>query len=210
MYYLVTDYNDMTERGVEWGTDITHEETNPNFPFSVYDHIPTALFMHPAYEGIQKPKIWEAVSENPQKIGFYFETTKLTTTKIALQPPITRSHRVTFAILCCLQIIQNPIFKKWAINYLRGIDTNKETAEKTQNELMAQMGDENIPPEHENISCAHACFGAVMLEDNKLMTANSAHRAYFDSPYNNRIDLQKLADIVLQLPSKIIADLIDD
>ena len=208
MYYLITNQNDMTWRDRLWGPDVTHEVTNFNYYFEVYDHIPTALFMQPAYEDIKNPKIWECSIDNPNKTSFITMAPKVTTHKTVDFPEITKQQRITFAILCCLQIVQNPIFREWALNYLNSIDTSEESAKKTQEKLMAQMGSEEIPEEHDYISCAHACLEAVFKDDVQNAAANSAHRAFYDSPHQDRINLQQLAEIALTVSPKDIAELL--
>lgn len=204
MYYLVTDENNKTWRDVEWGENVTHEETNPNFFFSVYDNAYTALFMYPAYEAFNKPKIWETSQQNVSASFFRLAFPKITSLKpIQLTLP-TREQQLTFAIVCCINMIALPKFRTWAFNYLKGIDTSKESAHKLQSELESHLKNADLSPKEEYISCAHACLAAVLVDDSALFVANTAHRAFYDSPETERLDLGQIADICMQLsPDKI-------
>jgi len=208
MYYLITNENDTTWRDVVWGPEVSHEVNEPNYFFEVYEHIPTALFMQHAYEDIQNPKVWECSIENPVKRGVATLASKVTTHKCITPLEITDDQRITFAMLCSLQVVLNPIFRDWAFGYLNGSDTDKNKAIQVQEQLMLQIGDENIPEAHDYISCAHACLATVFAEDIRHYAAYAAHRAYYDSPEQDRIDIPKLSEIAVTVPREQIAEIL--
>lgn len=140
MFYLITNQENHSWRNILWQENTTNEDDNPNYYFSVYKSLQVAKYMYPAYEGYligkEGPKIWEAHAENPtQEDGIRAKFPKLTTIKeLTLNLP-TKEQRITFGILCSLNLVQNPIYREWAINYLLEIDQSKETTQETIDEL---------------------------------------------------------------------------
>jgi hypothetical protein len=57
------------------------------------------------------------------------------------------------------------------------------------------------------VSCAHACVVACSADEPSIFAANCAHRAYYDSPRNDRIDLDLLADISMSVPMENLAEI---
>lgn len=203
MHYLVTDQNDQSWRGVQWGPNVTNEETNPNYFFGVYNSLNTAVFMYSFHEDFTQPKFWEADAHGSKE--YRSEVSRATT----LQPitPVypTKEQRINFAILCCLNLVQNPVFLDWAKKYLAGEEApNPETVGAKMLDLQFKDTD---PVEYDYISCAHACLNAVMMEKPDFFVASCAHRAYHDSPANSRLDLGQIADIALLLERKQIHEL---
>ena len=209
MFYLITDQDNKTWRGVEWGENITHEEENPNYHFAVYNSPQAACYMYPFYEEIKNPKVWTATGENPSRDeGFRTKFAKLTTVSpLSIMLP-TRDQRITFGILCSMNLVMNPIFRDWAVKYLRGEDQTKESAKIGADKLMEQVGTP-VPAEHEYTACCHAALAAVMLEDPSLFAASAGHRAYHDSlDMAQPINLEQIAQIVNMLSSAEIASFI--
>lgn len=211
MLYLVTDQNNKTWRDVQWGENITHEESNTNYHFAVYDSPLVASYMYPTYDGITDPKIWEAVGEGEShdQGGFRNKYAKLTTIKeVAFQNPNT-DQRMNFAILCAMNLILHPVFRTWALNYLKGVDQTKETAHVVSEVLVEQLGTD-LPPEHEYYNCAHPVLAAVMLDQPAEFCANTAHRAYFDSLEQNiPLNLEHIAQIANLISGPEIAEVLN-
>lgn len=205
----MTNQNNQTWRNIQWGENITNQEDNPNFHFKCYDDLSIATYMYPAYEGYENPHIWEAIGEGESRsqTGFCNKYAKLTTLKeIQYQNP-TIEQRITLAILCSLNLVLNPLFRKWGIDYLRKIDQTPETAHKLSEELTKQ---ENLPLEHQYIDCTFATLAAVMLSEKEQFAANAIHRAYFDGiDLEQPLDLTQMADIVNSLEPEQIADFLD-
>jgi hypothetical protein len=206
MYYLVTDEENKTIGNKLWGENVTHEQNNPNYLFTVYDNPLVAHMMNPCYEGYKNAKIWHCEGTDAKKIGFLYEFVKVTTKNQATTQPPTNEQRIYFAIVCCMNLIKNQIFRNWCLNYLKGIDRTTETAHKVFLELEESIKQKELPEGHDYISCAPACLAAVQLNDPAIFSANAAHRAYYDSPENSRIDLNKIAEICVGLKPEEIGE----
>lgn len=218
MLYLVTDQENKTWRNILWGGNITHEESNSNYHFAAYNSPLVASFMYPTYDGIAynpavPPKIWEAIGEGEShdQGGFRNKYAKLTTTvEVAFQNP-TIDQRMNFALLCAMSLILNPIFRTWAINYLRGTDQTKETAHVVSEALSDQATQEDLPPGHEYYDCAFPALAAVMLNEPAEFCANTAHRAYFDALDRNiPLDLDHMARIACMIAGPEIAMVLNE
>ena len=205
MLYLVTDSNDKTLNDVLWTENCTNEEIkNPNYLFSVYDDPVTAHMMNPAYEGYKNPNIWLVEGEKTVSFGFRHECQKLKAIKKIESEAPTDIQRITFGIVTSLHLMTNQFYKIWAKNYLNGTNRTKETAECVMQQLQKiRVGDEKTPQD-EYVSCGIASIMAVLVDPSSF-SANAAHRAYFDSPENNRINLNKLADISVKLSPEEIS-----
>ena len=208
MFYLITDSNNKTWRDVTWEENITHEQNdNPNYLFSVYDDPILAHMMNSAYEGFKNPNIWLAEGKVTNSFEFRYECSKLTAKKqIQVNIP-TDDQRIAFAILCSIQIVSNPIYKKWAKNYLSGNDRTKEKAESVMRELQEIKLGEAKNRQDEYVSCAIVSIMSITT-DPWTFSANTAHRAFYDSPEEDRINLIKLSNIAVSLKMEEIAEIL--
>ena len=209
MFYLITDQENKSWRDIQWGENVTHEEENSNYHFSVYHSPQVACYMYPCYEGIKNPKLWIASGENPNRDeGLRSKFSKLTTIKEFVVSLPTDDQRITFGILCAMNLVVNPLFRNWAKAYLLGEDQTKETAQKVSNQLVTQIG-EPMPVEYEYVSCTHAVLASVLLDDPALFAANAAHRAYYDSlELPEALNLDQVAQITNMLPGNEIATIL--
>jgi hypothetical protein len=209
MYYLVTDSENKTFGNVVWSENVVHEEmNNPNKLFSIYDDPTVAHFMNPAYDGFKNPTIWEAEGEKTVSFGFRHESQKIKTIKKVEMPEPTNDQRIAFAILCSLHLVSNQAFKFWAISYLKSEENRtKESAENVLKQLQQIEFGKERNPQDEYVSCAIPCLMSVIL-DPVIFTANTAHRAYYDSPEKSRIDMIKLAEIATKLKMEEIAEIL--
>jgi hypothetical protein len=193
----VTDQNNTTWRNIQWDENVSHQEENPNFYFPVYDDIYVASYMYPSYDSIENPCFWEAVGENPiqSQSGFLKKYAKLTTIKKLDVVLPTTEQRISFAILCAMNLVLNPIFRNWAIQYLQGKDQTKETAHLVSEEL-SNLDWSKVPANHQYVECAYIVLAAVMLDQPAEFAANVGHRAYYDSlDLSNPINLNMVAQI---------------
>ena len=205
MPYLVTDQKDQSWRGVQWGPNISHEETNPNHYFGVYKDLNTALFMYPYHEDITEPKFW-SISESSDPKQYRSEIPKATTLEpVSVHLP-TNEQRINFAILTCLFLISNKTFRDWAKAYLLGEQADDPIT--VGNKLKESITVDGNPTQDDYFSCAHACLNSVMVENPNFFVAASAHRAFCDSPENDPIDLAQIATIALSVSRKDIAQMI--
>ena len=211
MFYLITDQENKSWNNVQWGENVTHQEDNPNYHFTVYNSPQTALYMYPAYEGTSQPKLWTAQAEFPSRSeAFRSKFPKITTLKeFSIDIP-TNEQRFTFGILCCLNLVVNPFFRDWAINYLKGIDQSPETAIKVNEKLNSFIGATWLAtPENEYTECAHTILTAVTINDPFQLPASAALRAYYDAiEMTMEINLEQTAQIVNIMPANEIAELL--
>lgn len=209
MFYLITDQENKTWRDIQWGENVTHEEENFNYHFWVYNSPQVAAYMYPCYEGTKNPKLWTAAGQHctrDDKIRTLFS--RLTSVKQLPMTFPTDEQRINFGILCAMNLVLNPLFRDWALKYLRGEDQTKETAKVVEEKLVAQMGTP-VPRSHEYIGCTFAVLASVMLDDPALFAANAAHRAYHDSlELTEPLNLDQTAQIVNMLPAAEIANLL--
>ena len=156
MFYLITDKDNTTWRDVQWGENVTHEEENPNYHFAVYNSPQAACYMYPFYEEFKNPKLWAASGENPSRDeGFRTKFAKLTTLNQLTSTLPNKDQRITFAILCSMNLVMNPIYRDWAVRYLKGDDQTKESAKLVADTLSEQSGTP-LPAEHEYTACCQA------------------------------------------------------
>lgn len=201
MLYLITDQDNKTWRNVQWSQNTTNQENNPNFHFIAYKSPLVATYLYRAYENTQFPKIWSANSDATPSTddGIKAKYSSLTTiNEFPIDFP-NKDQAVTFAILCAMNLVPNQDFRNWGIQYLKGIDTSKETAHKI-NELLL-LDSTNY------VNAAISALGTVLLNDPFFFAANAAQRSFVDSKeINSPINLEQIAQIVNMLPAKDIAE----
>lgn len=205
MYYLVTDQKNQSWRGVQWGPNTSHEEANPNFHFGLYTDLSIAKFMYPFHDDIAEPKFWKVTaSVNPAK-HYYLTAPKVTALEpVDLTLP-TKQQRINFAILSCIHLVSNPIFRTWAKNYLLGQATDEPAKIGQQIEASLLQKSNN---QDDYISCVHPCLNAAMVENPSFFAASAAFRAFTDSPEDDPVCLDKIAEICLAVEGPDIAELI--
>lgn len=198
MHYLVTDQDCKTWRGYHWGPGVTNTEENPNYFFAAYTTPEKALLMYPAYEDFSSARLWVVEGENskPDHIRQEYKTFKCHGEYIINQP--THEQIRSFAICCCLILVDDKDFKEWCHRWLRNEDRTSESAMRIQKALIDRVGGEAY------MSCAHACVTSTLVESPSLFAANAAHRAYYDSPQENRLDLDLISSLAMTTgPSKL-------
>ena len=201
----MTDQKDQSWRGVQWGNNISHEETNPNHYFGVYEDLNTALFMYPYHEDIDQPKFWR-IAESYNSKQYRTELPKVTTLEPVHVTLPTKEQRINFAILSSLFLVSNKVFREWAKAYLLGEPT--EDPVTVGNKIQNATLEGDTPTQDDYISCVHSCLHTIMVENPNFFAAASAHRAFCDGPEEDPINLKQVADIVLAISSKEIAEMI--
>jgi len=209
MFYLITDQDNKSWRDVQWGENISHDEENFNYHFAVYHGPQTASYMYPCYEGIKEPKLWLAagrgLSMNEGLRSYYSQLT--TTKEFAITWPTTE-QRITFGILCAMNLVMHPEFREWGKKYLKGDDQTKESAHSLNEKLLKEMGTE-VTRDRQYVACCHAVFSSVLLQDPALFAANAGHRAYHDSlELTQALNLEQTAQIVNMLAPGDIAGIL--
>ena len=212
MFYLITDQDNKSWREVQWAENVTHEEENPNYHFTVYNSPQTAVYMYPSYERtIINPKLWECSATNPSRSeGFRSKFPKLTSLREFNIAMPTNEQRITFSILCCLNTVTNPFFKEWSIKYLKGEDQTPESAFKMNEKLLSYLDTTWAgTPSHEYTNCCHAILTAIAINEPLILPASAAQRAYYDSlEFTQELNLEQTAQIVNIMPAAEIAALL--
>jgi len=126
--YKLTDKNDQTHGGCQWGKGVTHTADGKgrlctkHWIHAYTDPILTVLVnpIHGEYD-TETGHMWECEGEigrndRDQKVG----CKKLTTIRRIDMPQITIEQRVRFAILCAKKVCKDRKWNKWANNWLNG------------------------------------------------------------------------------------------
>jgi len=126
--YKLTDENDQTYGGCQWGKDVTHTaDGNGNLCtkhwIHAYSNRYLAVVLNPIHGGFSPMHLWECEAElGKDDHGLKFGTTKLTTIKRVSIPRMSKAVKVRFAIYCALEVYKDKGFKKWADDWLSGKD----------------------------------------------------------------------------------------
>ena len=131
--YKLTDENDKTHGGMQWGKNVTHEADGKseslcnNHWLHAYSDPWLAIVMNPAHANFQHPHLWECDGDVGLDTGDKIGCTKLTTIKRIRKPRPTKTQMRKFAILCALEVYdlwekydKDGIWKKWADGWLKG------------------------------------------------------------------------------------------
>lgn len=126
--YKLTDKNMQTYNGFQWKLGETRETSGigplcgPGWLHAYTDPL-LAVFLNPIHANIDKPRLFECKGEVGRKnYGLKVGCTALSLTKEINVPDVTIAQRVTFGILCSLVNYDDPIYKKWAHEWLTGLD----------------------------------------------------------------------------------------
>jgi len=133
--YKITDENDQTYGGCQWGEGVTHTADGKGGLCSkhwihAYSHKLIAVVMNPIHGNYGKGKhLWECEAETGKNNrGLKFGTTKLTTIKRVWIPIISLNAKTRFGIYCAVEVCKDKGFKKWADNWLSGKDRTEAAA----------------------------------------------------------------------------------
>jgi len=124
--YKITDENDQTYGGCQWGEGVTHTADGKGglcteHWIHAYSHKLIAVVMNPVHGNYHLMHLWECEAElGEDDRGLKFGTTKLTTIKRVSIPRMSNAVKVRFAIYCALEVHKDKGFKKWADNWLSG------------------------------------------------------------------------------------------
>jgi len=138
--YKLTDSNDRTYGGCQWGENITHETSGqseicgPGWTHWYSDPW-VAVFLNPVHGefDLKTAHLWEGEGEMvihdcELKIG----CTKATTLKRIPLPVLTPEQRIEIAIRCVLLVYEEPIFVQWAQKWLSGEDRSMEVIKRVK------------------------------------------------------------------------------
>ncbi len=198
--YFITDQSGLDWKKRQWAVGNSHTETNENYWFSTFDDPLVALFLDPACDQTENPKLWQVeisgekieilpriLSSNMKVVG---------TVEDALPTP---EQYVAFGIVCALNLVADKTFSNWAINWLKNIDRTKETAEKIHESL-------ELPDDCS--SAAWPALASVAKDQPAFHSAAAALRSFYDSPEKDPIELKQIARIVATMTTQEIGTLL--
>jgi hypothetical protein len=137
--YKLTDKNDCTMGGTQWGENVTHAAPG-NGPLCssawlhAYIDPILAVLLNPVHADIKSPHIWECEGEvGATDHGLKVGCTSLTTQRRIPLPRVNRIQRVSFGILCAMEVRKNddPSFLAWARAWLSGKDRSASASDAT-------------------------------------------------------------------------------
>jgi hypothetical protein len=133
----LTDENDRTHGGCQWGADVTHEASGTGQLCArrwihVYDDSLLAVMMNPIHGefDLQTAHLWECYGEGATRNnrGLKRGWAKVTTLRRIDLPQVTTAQRVRFAILCAWEVCDGPTWRTWAKRWLSGKDRSAKAA----------------------------------------------------------------------------------
>jgi len=132
--YKLTDENNRTYGGCQWGKNVTVETDGegglcgPGFTHFYTDPL-LAVFLNPIYRNfdLTTAHLWECEGTVAKKDrGLKVGCTRGTTIRRIPLPEVTLEQRVRFGILCAQEIPQPNAWNDWAEGWLSGKDRNGE------------------------------------------------------------------------------------
>ena len=128
--YKLTDQDDRTKGGCQWGENITVETDGKGGLCSAgfthwYTHPLLAVLLNPIHGSydLDTAHLWEGEGEvTKNDTGLKVGCVKATTTKRIELPAVTREQRVRFAIACVWQVCKEKRWRKWAQGWIEGTD----------------------------------------------------------------------------------------
>jgi len=134
--YKLTDGNDQTFGGCQWGEGVTVTTSGTGEMCGTgfthwYTHPLLAVLLNPIHANIDltTAHLWEGEGEvvktdHGLKVGC---TTATTLRRVAL-PQVTTEQRVRFGILCAMEVYADPDWHRWANDWLAGKDRSARAA----------------------------------------------------------------------------------
>ena len=190
--YKLTDKDDRTYAGCQWGKGVTHRaggkgELCTSGWIHYYGDPMLALFLDPHHGNFgSKAHLWEV--EVSGKIetdhGLKFGATELTTVKRLRKRRITKEHRVRFAIFCAKKVCHDKAWNKWADAWLDGTDrTHSAAAEANAPYAAAYAAAAAAAYAHDDAAAAAAyaaAAAAAYAHDDAYAYADAANAADID------------------------------
>jgi len=130
--YKLTDQKMRTHKGLRWELGRWYEMNGEDDSGWLYFYTNPllAVLLNPIHADFKNPKLFEAEGEIGKrnynirvgcKCGRIVKEIKL--------PKITTAQRVRWAILCSLEVYDQPEYRRWAANWLSGEDRTTTAAE---------------------------------------------------------------------------------
>ncbi len=157
--YKLTDENDKTYNGTQWGEGVTHTadgngELCSEHWIHAYEHPLLAVLHNPIHGGFDNAMhMWECetTDEKPLREGYMkLGVRNLTTVRRMPVPEITIEQRIEYGIRCALVVYEAPAFVSWANDWLSGEDRSAYAAADTAHAAYAAYA-------------AHAAYAGIDL-----------------------------------------------
>lgn len=125
--YKLTDADGCTYGGTQWGSGVTHTapgtgELCSNGWIHAYTDAQLAVLLNPIHADFETPRLWLAEGDVGRRDGLKVGCMRLTTVRELVVPTITTEQYVRSAILCSLQVYDEPNYVLWARRWLDGSD----------------------------------------------------------------------------------------
>ena len=139
-YYKLTNENEQTHGGCQWGENVTHETSGkgelcgPGWTHW-YTHPLLAVMLNHIHGNfdLTTAHLWESpedqVAEKTDH-GVKVGCMKGTTARRVPMPEVTLTQKVAFGILCSLSVYREHNYVTWAENWLSGSDRGRQEAAK--------------------------------------------------------------------------------
>jgi hypothetical protein len=135
--YKLTDQNDQTHGGTQWGEGVTHRGTGvgelcgPGYIHAYTDPL-LAVLLNPLHGNfdLTDAHLWEgagvvAKNDHGLKVG----CVEFTTARRVPLPVVSAVQKVAFGILCALEVYSEPGYVAWARGWLDGSDRSYAAAD---------------------------------------------------------------------------------
>jgi len=131
----LTDANDRTYGGCQWGKGVEHEAPGEGDLCTagwihVYTHPLLAILLNPIHGNFKHPHLWECevLGKHMTDRGLKEGWQKVKMTKRLRKPRITLTQKQRFAILCGKAVYKEERWNKWADKWLSGEDRSRIAA----------------------------------------------------------------------------------
>mgnify|MGYP001579972072 CR=1 FL=1 len=124
--YMLTNSKGESYGGTQWREGVTHCSLDL---IHLYEHPLLAVLLNPMYANFTNPILWEGEAEivtNDNGLGLGAK--EATTHQQIPLPRVTLEQRVTFGILCALEVYREKGWVKWAQGWLNGTNRSERTA----------------------------------------------------------------------------------
>jgi hypothetical protein len=137
--YKLTDKDMQTHGGCKWEIGVAKETSGggelcgPGW-LHAYTSPLLAAFLNPIHGAFITPRLFEAEGhgECREDCGLKVGYTNVTLLHEILLPDVTTEQRITFGILCAMQVCRDEEFLLWAQEWLDGKDRTGEAAEAAE------------------------------------------------------------------------------
>ena len=137
-YYKLTNENDQTHGGCQWGENVTYKTSGEGGLCGSgwthwYTHPLLAVMLNPIHGNfdLATAHLWESpddqVAEKTDH-GLKVGCTKGTTARRVPLPEVTLTQKTAFGILCSLEVYRDQSYVTWAENWLSGSDRSRQAA----------------------------------------------------------------------------------